>query len=219
MVATGGMLDRSGVIQYVGENAAKYGLDPAAVLSVANHEGLNTAPGSTWNLSGEGGFNFGPPSWYTGAGAAGATILGQHGQSSASWSWTPAGLDYWLQQVSAAASGLSGTAAIAAIVHKFERPKESLAAGEITNASNDYQSFVQAIGNLGTQPGTTVIPDLAPSASPTVTPNTNAHTDVPTTGMNLGFSDSIGHITTQFLLVLLGIALLVGGIYLIGSRG
>jgi len=39
------------------------------------------------------------------------------------------------------------------------------------------------------------------------------------TGFNLGLADSIAHVGFQFLLVLLAIALLLGGIYLLGTSG
>lgn len=226
-----GMLDRNGVIQYVGQNASQYGLDPAAVLAVANHEGLNSAPGSTWNLSkafGEpiGSYNFGPPSWYTGG--AGGTIVGMQGSNAPAWSWTPAGIDYWLQQVSnAIGGGLRGESAVSAIVHKFERPREDLRAGEIRNAMADYNSFQQLVGQGGTGvPLPIPLPGQTPAQS---NPSIQIPTDtgvqgtvgagpMPTSGMNLNLSDSIRHLSFQFLLVLFALALLLGGIYLLGSR-
>jgi hypothetical protein len=165
MVATAGMLSRPDVIAYVGSNASRYNLDPAAVLAVANHEGLKTAPGSTWILPKESGFNFGPPSWYTGG--AGAAIVAQQGNNAAYWAWTPAGLDYWLQKVSeSGAAGLTGYAAIQKIVTGFERPRADLVQGEVNNAVADYTNFQQQIqGSPGNpivtvpdQPGNITIP-------------------------------------------------------------
>lgn len=40
----------------------------------------------------------------------------------------------------------------------------------------------------------------------------------PATGLNLGFTGSIQHIGFQFLLVIIAIALMLGGIYLLGSK-
>lgn len=219
MVDTG-VLNRSQVIQYVGENAPQYGLDPAAVLSVANHEGLNQAPGSTWNLTGEGGFNFGPPSWYTGTAAhpgAGRAIVGMQGSNAPNWSWTPAGLDYWLTQVSKAASGLTGGAAIQAIVNGFEHPREDLAAGEINNAQNDYSSFQQALQGIGSGGGNAIVSPSQPPATDTTTANPTAASGGGGNATNLDLGGSIQHTVMQFILVMLGIALLLGGIYLIGS--
>lgn len=244
MVVTSGMLDKQGVIAYVGQNASRFGLDPAAVLSVANHEGLNRGPGSgyplQWTLPGEGNISFGPPSWYGGTPgnpAAGTPILAAHGSNAPAWSWTPEGLDYWLQKVSGVASGLTGTAAIRAIVTGFENPRADLVAGEVQNASNDYQSFVSQIqGAIGSVGGDTT--DTSPVATGTtgVSGETGSQSQVgsqsstqttATQGSNpsqpsvssLNFSDTIQHSIVQILLVLIGIALLVGGIYLIGSQG
>jgi hypothetical protein len=232
MVATSGMLDKQGVIAYVGQNAARFGLDPAAVLSVANHEGLNTSPGSTWILPKENGFNFGPPSWFSGG--AGSDVVKMQGSNAPGWSWTPAGLDYWLQQVAKSASGLSGRSAISAIVNGFERPREDLAAGEINNASADYTSFQQQIANavgIGTGGATTDTTPAVTGTSAGVSGETGvqgqpALQSSATSGSNpsqptsatLNFSDTIQHSIMQFLLVLVGLVLLLGGIYLIGSK-
>lgn len=153
------VLDRNGVIAYVGQNAAQYGLDPAAVLAVANHEGLNTSPGSSWKIPGETNISFGPPSWY--GNGAGATILQQHGENAPAWSWTPAGIDYWLQSVAQSARGLSGASAIRAIVTGFERPRADLVQGEINNSTHDYNAMQAAIAaTTGTAPTTTNPPAL-----------------------------------------------------------
>jgi len=159
-------LNKQEVIAYVGQNASRFGLDPAAVLAVAEHEGLNRGPGSgtslSWVVPGEPTFSFGPPSWY--AGGAGKDIVQQQGASAAYWSWTPAGLDYWMQKVQeAGASGLTGAQAIRQIVGGygwgFERPREDLAAGEVINASRDYPSFQRQIQQIlgGNGPGGNVI--------------------------------------------------------------
>lgn len=227
-VTTEGMLDYNGVVQYIGQNASQYGLDAAAILAVANHEGLNTAPGKTWILPNEAGFNFGPPSWYS-KGAGGA-IVNMHGPNAATWSWTPAGLDYWMQQIQAAFQanhvplGTQGDSAIAAIVHYFERPREDLAAGEITNAKGDYAKFQNIIKGIGTPgiidiPGVQLNPTTDVGANPTTTVGANlTPSGAPISGMNLNFGDSVQHVTMQFLLIIVGVALLLGGIYLLGSR-
>jgi murein DD-endopeptidase MepM/ murein hydrolase activator NlpD len=136
-------LDKNGVIAYVQQKARDFGLDPAAVLAVANQEGLNTDPGSHWQLPGEKNISFGPPSWY--GNGAGADIIAKHGDDAARWSWTPEGIDYWLGQVQTAAQGLSGPDAVAAIVNKFERPREDLAAGEIEKAKAAYNQFTGGV--------------------------------------------------------------------------
>jgi hypothetical protein len=147
------MLDKNGVIAYVQKRAKDFGLDPAAVLAVANQEGLNTDPGSHWKLPGEGNISFGPASWY--GNGAGADIIKQQGDNAPAWSWTPPGLDYWLNQVSSVASGLTGNDAVTAIVNKFERPREDLAAGEIARAQQVYSQFQQAVGDAASNLGST----------------------------------------------------------------
>lgn len=132
-----GMLDKQGVIAYIRANAPLHGVDGGAMLAVAGEEGLNTRPGSYWQLPHEAYVSFGPPSWY--GGGAGGPILAAHGQDASRWSWSPAGLDYWIQAVvNAGASGLRGAAAIGAIVRNFERPREDLVAGEIARATRNY---------------------------------------------------------------------------------
>jgi hypothetical protein len=225
-----GMLTKDQVVAYIGQNAPLAGVDPAAMLSVANFEGLKQAPGNFWTLPGEGNISFGPPSWYGGTPgnpAAGTPILQQQGENAPGWAWTPAGLDYWIQSIAKVARGLTGTAAIGAIVRGFENPRADLVQGEITNAQGVYQSFVNQIaGGTGVNlplPGTT-------DTTTGVQPTTGGQTDVgsqttategavpPTTGMNLSFAGSIQHVFFQLLLVLVGLALLLGGIYLLGSH-
>jgi murein DD-endopeptidase MepM/ murein hydrolase activator NlpD len=147
-------LDRNGVVTYVKQKAREYGLDPAAVLAVANQEGLNTDPGTHWQLPGERNISFGPPSWY--GNGAGADILAQHGDDAARWSWTPEGVDYWLSQVAKAKGtvGATGSDAINAIVTNFERPREDLVAGEIGKAQQQYANFVGDVqGAVGAAQG------------------------------------------------------------------
>jgi hypothetical protein len=95
-----------------------------------------------------------------------------------------------------------------------------------------FTNFLQQLGGIQAQPvGTTGgVTDVAPPAqiqpptetqTPTTTtqPTATSGSNVPPpTGLNLSFAGSIQHIIFQFLLVLFGIALLLGGIYLLGSR-
>jgi hypothetical protein len=222
------VLNRDQVIAYVGQVAPQYGVDPAAMLSVANHEGLNTEPGSFWTVPGELFNSFGPPSWNANPKAAGGPIVSRQGSvtNAASWAWTPEGLDYWIQQVAQAASGLTGTAAISAIVHNFERPLERLAPGEIRNATADYAGFQAAIeGSSGLQlpTGSGMQGSTGVQSQPGLQSTTQNMADGITgsgkpTGMNLDFNGTMQHTIAQFLLVVLAIALLVGGIYLLGSK-
>lgn len=227
------MLDRNQVIQYIGQNAPQYGVDPAAMLAVANFEGLGTTPGSTWVVPGEGNVSFGPPSWYGGTPgnpAAGTPILAQQGSPAAAsaWAWSPAGLDYWIQQLANTPGvvGKVGNAAIAAIVNNFERPRANLAAGEIQKASGAYNQFQQAIANLGgfIGGGTTNTQTPTDTGAQQSVDQSQPNAQSPSggggtpSGLNLSFTDSLQHIVVQALLVIVGLALLLGGIYLLGTR-
>lgn len=170
MVANVGMLGKDDVISYVSANAYKYGLDAAAVLAVADHEGLNHGPdsgkGLTWVVPGEPTFSFGPPSWY--AGGAGANIVKMQGNDAAYWSWTPAGIDYWLEQVAASgASGLTGDAAIRQIVGGygwgFERPADPSLGNRL--AHDAYNKFLVLVNQ--SNPGNPIVP--VPSQPGTIT--------------------------------------------------
>lgn len=161
MVATATMLQKPDVIAYVAQNASRFNLDPAAVLAVADHEGLAKDPvngvAPTWILPNERGLsNFGPPSWY--AGGAGAAIVQQQGslQAAANWSWTPAGLDYWLQQVAASgAAGKTGIDAITSIVKNFERPYDSSLGIDL--ARRAYNGFQAKVAQIQANPGGNII--------------------------------------------------------------
>lgn len=156
------VLDKNGVVAYVQQHAADFGLDPAAVLAVAHQEGLNTDPGSHWTVPGESNISFGPPSWF--GNGAGADILKQQGANAAAWSWTPPGIDYWLSQVSQVAKGLSGTQAIAAIVNGFERPRADLAPGEVQNAQQQYATYQQPVTGATTAAAPAAAPPTAAAA-------------------------------------------------------
>lgn len=235
------MLNKDEVVAYVGANASKFGLDPAAVLAVANQEGLKTIPGTWWQLPGEWGQSFGPPSWYQGG--AGGNIVNQQGtvSNAAQWAWTPAGLDYWLQSVAAAgASGLQGAEAVRQIIGGygwgFERPAAKYAAGEFTNAMGDYPKFQQQIGS-----GNAIVPVPDPSTTPfTIEPGqtqlptptnpqqqTNTQTQA-TTGTNFHLFDTpVGPINLTlpwnlsglFMVLAAIFAILVGALLWDKSRG
>jgi len=94
-----------------------------------------------------------------------------------------------------------------------------------------FTNLLNDLGGINSQPpgiaGPTDIP-AQPSESVTVNPTTSVDTTAgvlpsvdatgPPTGFNLGFTGSLQHIAFQFILLLLAIALLLGGIYLLGSR-
>jgi hypothetical protein len=96
-----------------------------------------------------------------------------------------------------------------------------------------FQSIQQYVQQLiGTsQPGTTIGPTDT-GGTTTVNPTSPVQTDtttgatttvtgganVPPTGLNLSFGGSVQHVVFQFLLLLVGLALLLGGVYLLGSH-
>lgn len=75
-------------------------------------------------------------------------------------------------------------------------------------------------GTTDVNPPVTANPPLqTPTDTQTPTQTTvTGGANAPPTGFNLGLADSIAHIGLQFLLVLVAIALLLGGIYLLGSH-
>src|SRR6266705_2635464 len=98
--------------RYIAQKSKALGLDPIAVLAVANAEGgFNGAIG-------DGGTSFGPfqlhmggalPSWVTAKGAGFAQR----------WANSQAGVDYALTQIAHVAKGLKGQKAVNAIVLRF----------------------------------------------------------------------------------------------------
>lgn len=174
MVANVAMLNKPDVVAYVAQNASRYGLDPAAVLAVADNEGLNTQPGSVW--SDPPGMAFGPASWNSAG--AGATIVQQQGgvQSASNWTWTAPGLDYWLQSVAnSGAAGLTGMQAVVQIVGGygwgFERPGDP--SKDINNAKNVYNKYAAQVAEYqGASPGNLIVPSPDTPGNITIPPIT-----------------------------------------------
>jgi hypothetical protein len=195
------MLTTDQVIAYIGANAAKYNLDPAALLAVAQGEGLGTKPGSTWTVPGEAYPSFGPASWFSDPGAAGGEFMKAFGVTSAAAAsviaWSPQGLDYWMQTAANAkgVAGQSGLTAITNLVTQFERPSAKYVSGNITNAKDAYESFrtqiASLLGQVPTQPGITdtqpqqgnpIVPVPADSGGTTSPGTTGSTTTSPGTG-------------------------------------
>jgi hypothetical protein len=120
-------------------------------------------------------------------------------RSSGNWypTWSGAGPAYW-NQVQAFASQLLGTSTPG----NTQIPIPAMGGG-----TTDINPSVPV------QPTTGI--DTTTGGQTTVGSSSNIP---PPTGMNLSFGGSIQHIIFQFLLVLVGLALLLGGIYLLGSR-
>lgn len=117
---------------YIVQGARARGLDPAAVLAVAQSEGgFGAPPGNI----GDNGTSFGPFQLHVGG------RLPSGLSDPATWANTPAGIDYALDGIAKVAKGLFSTAAIANIVRAFEAPADP--ASEIARASKYYGLFAQ----------------------------------------------------------------------------
>lgn len=122
-------------VPYIAARARRLGLDPAAVLGIASHEGLSGAVGDS-------GTSFGPFQLHRG----GALPSGK----GRAWAESKAGIDYALGRMASVARGLHGRAAVSAISTRFERPADP--ASEIADAMAHYGQFGGVKGNLGASP-------------------------------------------------------------------
>lgn len=153
-------LTKDQVIAYIGQHAKEYNIDPAALLSVALGEGLNhPASLGPWQIPGEAGMSFGPPSWFQGG--AGGDLMKFIGTSSpyvaSDWAWSTDGLNYWLKVASQAkgVAGSTGLTAITNLVNNFERPLEKYRSGNINAAMQAYVGMQNAVANFTTGGSTT----------------------------------------------------------------
>jgi len=125
---------------YIRSQAAKYGLDPDALIAVAQSEGLGTAGDhGTGGGVGDNGTSFGPFQLHVG----GALPQGR----GRAWAESRAGIDYALGQIGSVAKGLHGSDAISNIVSQFERPAKPLA--EIQRALSYYKATPGVIPQQG----------------------------------------------------------------------
>lgn len=105
---------------YIAQRARQMGLDPQAVLAVANQEGLS-------GRVGDGGHAFGPFQ-LNDAGGVLTNRPGDHRQFAES----QAGIDWALGRIAGVARGQHGAQAVNSIVRRFERPKDPN--GEVARA-------------------------------------------------------------------------------------
>jgi hypothetical protein len=110
------------IVQY----ARQLGVDPAAALAVASAEG-----GTSFGAVGDSGSSYGPFQLHVG----GALPRGK----TAAWANSPAGLLYALRQIAGVSRGLTGQAAVANIVRRFERP--AAPGPEIQRAMSAYGRY------------------------------------------------------------------------------
>jgi hypothetical protein len=106
---------KAGYTQAIQQNAAKYNIDPNALISVAAMEGLGGGVG-------DGGHAFGPFQMND----AGGVLTGKYPTSQAAQAYaeSPQGIEDAIKQIAGVAKGLRGQAAINAIVNGFERPAD-----------------------------------------------------------------------------------------------
>lgn len=116
--------------------AREKGLDPVAVLAVWLGEGGIRFTGNDGDFTAPGNpSSFGPAQLHDG----GALPVRYSGNDAAARAFanSPAGIDYALDQIAKVAKGLTGPAAVDAIVRKFEKPRDPDAS--VANATARYQ--------------------------------------------------------------------------------
>lgn len=137
------------VAQLIRAYARKYGIDPRAALAVASVEG-----GIKWGAVGDQGSSYGPFQLHRGG------ALGSH---SAAWANSPAGIEYALRSMArSGAKGLSGRAAIEAIVRNFERP--AAPGAEIQRALSAYGAVPAGSAGQAPSMGGAISTPTAPGA-------------------------------------------------------
>lgn len=134
-------------IQVIRQNAARFGLDPAAVLAYALTQG-----GTSWGAVGDHGTSFGPFQLHQGG------ALGSH---TAGWANSPAGLVAAMGMMSrAGARGRKGAGA-AAFINGPAFGRGANPAGDMAKARAAYPRAQQLIG----QPASVAAPAAAPATS------------------------------------------------------
>lgn len=117
-------------INYIIQQAQVRGLDPAAVLAVANAEGLG-------GKAGDNNTSFGPFQLHIGGRYPASAP--QDPKDAESWANSPAGINYALSGIQGVAQGTTGQQAITNIVTLFEQPLNPGA--EISRASSQYSNW------------------------------------------------------------------------------
>ena len=124
-----------GAVPIITRLAAKYRLDPRALLAVARGEGGLVNRGNDIGDKAGGG-SYGPFQLYA-QGELPKQFRGNP-QAADAWAWSPAGIDYALSRMAqTGAAGLTGRQAVETIIRKFERP------------ADPDKSVANALGRLG----------------------------------------------------------------------
>ena len=205
---------------YIREQATARGIDPETAWRVANSEGLNHPVGDYGQCGGgpSVGCSFGPYQLYVGGLASGFTQATglrvqdyennwrQQVQYALNWAsqhgWNPG----YPQTVG---GGFHGASAIGisnweGLTGSRALPIDLSAVGGSTAPSTTPS---EGGSQAGSQPSTATQPSTTDQNAPPPSPT------------KLDFSQTVGHTVTQILLVMIGLALLIGGIYLIAGRG
>jgi cell wall-associated NlpC family hydrolase len=146
--------------QYIVKQARRLGLDPAAVIAVASREGLSGGVG-------DGGHAFGPFQMNDAGGVLTGDPNPQHHTNA--YAWSNQGILRALRAQATVAGGLTGRAAVHALVYNYERPADK--AGEFTGA-------MAALGHVGASSGT--VPGAQPGAPGSGVVQTGKHTQFDT---------------------------------------
>lgn len=129
--------------KYIVAQARKLGLDPAAVLAIASHEGLSGGIG-------DGGHAFGPFQMNDAGGVLTGAPASHHSNA---YAWSNAGIMQALKAMATVAGGLSGRKAVTAIATRYERPADP--AAEIKDAMSVYGTVGNVHGTVTNGGGTT----------------------------------------------------------------
>lgn len=128
--------------QYIIQQARKLGLDPRAVIAVASREGLSGGVG-------DGGHAFGPFQMNDAGGVLTNAPANEHNNA---FAWSNKGIMMALRAQASVAGGLTGRAAVHALVYNYERPADK--AGEFSGAMGAYGHVGASVGSVpGSTPG------------------------------------------------------------------
>lgn len=217
------MATREQIDRLVQQAQAK-GLDPYAVIAVAQQEGLGGDIGDS-------GTSFGPFQLHVGGAfpwnVDGKLTANWTQQQRQDWAWSDAGFQYALNRIAGVAYGEHGQQAVHDIVYQFERPRDP--GTEYSHASGAYSSLYGRTGGLARNIGA-----IAAGVGPAPANDGGGGSPFnfnPLTGFGIpnAIGDAAGGvksaITAPFdwvksyvlrgLLILLGIGVVLMGLYLI----
>lgn len=119
---------------YVRSVAPSYGLDPAALLAMSQHEGISGNPG-------DGNTSFGPWQLHIG-GALPSSIAALGPVRAQQWAWSTEGINYALSQIAGYAKNQTGYAAVA---HIAEWERSADIPGQTKRAWDSYRGWLSGI--------------------------------------------------------------------------